>query len=147
MSQEYEGQNPIDIAKRAEQNVNSYDAKVGRPAGESANESGINEAGVQGFAGASVTYGSAASGGGDNRTIPLSEGGDVNPSTGKMYKARDFEGQGGPEDKARQYAQDFGGENDVRSNIQDHSTASRAGGGGHVPDVKAFGTGKGTDVQ
>lgn len=35
MSQEYEGQNPIDIAKRAEQNVNSYDAKVGRPAGES----------------------------------------------------------------------------------------------------------------
>lgn len=30
-----------------------------------------------------MTYGSAASGAGNNRDIPLSEGGDINPNTGK----------------------------------------------------------------
>ena len=35
------------------------------------------------FPGASVTYGSAASGAGDNREIPEREGGGVNPATGK----------------------------------------------------------------
>lgn len=35
------------------------------------------------FPGADVTIGSAASGAGDNREIPLSEGGDINRATGK----------------------------------------------------------------
>lgn len=38
-------------------------------------ESGVNEAGAEKFPGGSVTYGSAASGRGDNREIPESEGG------------------------------------------------------------------------
>ncbi|KAF4550350.1 Hypothetical protein D9617_17g046180 [Elsinoe fawcettii] len=147
MSKAYEGQNPLDIAKQAEQDLNSYDAKVGRGGNDSINESGVNEAGAQRFPGGEVSYGTAASGGGDNRTIPLSEGGDINPVTGKPTKARDFEGLGGLEDKARAYAEDHGGADDVRSNIRDHSTADRSGGGGHVPDIYAKGAGKGTDVQ
>ncbi|KAF2223940.1 hypothetical protein BDZ85DRAFT_234037 [Elsinoe ampelina] len=147
MSKEYKGQNPLDIAKQAEQDLNSYDAKVGRGGNDSTLESGVNEAGAQKFPGGDVIYGSAASGAGDNRTIPLGEGGDINPVTGKPTKARDFEGLGGPEDKARKYAEDHGGADDVRSNIRDHSTADRSGGGGHVPDVTAKGMGKATDVQ
>ena len=65
-----------------------------------------------------MTYGSAASGAGDNREIPLSEGSDIDPRTGKPYKARDFEGEGGPEDKAESYAREFGGEDDVRGNVR-----------------------------
>lgn len=40
-------------------------------------ESGVNEAGAEKFPGGSVTYGSAASGRGDNREIPESEGGSM----------------------------------------------------------------------
>jgi hypothetical protein len=46
-------------------------------------ESGVDESVRQKFPGADVTYGSAASGAGDNREIPLSEGGDLDPRTGK----------------------------------------------------------------
>ena len=46
-------------------------------------ESGVDEQVEQKFPGANVIYGSAASGAGDNREIPLSEGGDLNPRTGK----------------------------------------------------------------
>ena len=46
-------------------------------------ESGIDESATSKFAGAQVTYGSAASGAGDNRDIPLEEGGSVNPKTGQ----------------------------------------------------------------
>lgn len=65
-----------------------------------------------------MTYGSAASGAGDNREIPESEGGDINPATGKLYKARDFEGAGGPEDKAAIDAEDKGGDDDVTAKVQ-----------------------------
>ncbi|KAG8625288.1 hypothetical protein KVT40_007039 [Elsinoe batatas] len=136
MSKEYEGRNPLDMAKQAEQNLNSYDAKVGRGGNDSTLESGVNESGAQKFPGGDVVYGSAASG---SRRQPH------HPS--RPTKARDFEGLGGPEDKARKYAEDHGGADDVRSNIRDHSTADRSGGGGHVPDVTAKGIGKATDVQ
>jgi hypothetical protein len=46
-------------------------------------ESGVDENVSIKFPGAKVTYGSGASGAGDNREIPLSEGGDVDPRTGK----------------------------------------------------------------
>lgn len=65
-----------------------------------------------------MTYGSAASGAGDNRDIPESEGGGENPATGRSYKARDFEGEGGPEDKAAQYAEDNPGADDARTNVR-----------------------------
>ena len=36
----------------------------------------------------------------------------------RPYKARDFEGEGGPEDKARIHAEENPGANDVRENIR-----------------------------
>lgn len=38
----------------------------------------------------------------------------------RNYKARDFEGPGGPEDKARMEAELNPGSNEVRSNIREH---------------------------
>lgn len=35
-----------------------------------------------------------------------------------MSKAKDFEGEGGPEDKARQHAEDAGGDDDVQGNVR-----------------------------
>jgi hypothetical protein len=83
-----------------------------------ANESGVDESVTQKFPGSEVTHGSAASGAGNNRDIPISEGGDINPSTGKLYKAGDFEGAGGPETKADIYREKAEGNDDVRSNIR-----------------------------
>ncbi|KAK5125588.1 hypothetical protein LTR08_005192 [Meristemomyces frigidus] len=128
MSKEYEGQDPIQIAMQAEKDLNSDAAKSGHTlddrarggfgASDSTTESGIDQKVTNKFPGSTATYGSAASGAGDNREIPLSEGGDIDRVTGKPTKARDFEGLGGPEDKARAYAEAQGGENDVRSNIR-----------------------------
>merc|ERR1711964_853859 len=64
------------------------------------------------FPGASVTIGSAASGVGDNREIPVEEGGSIGKH-GQPTKARDFEGEGGPEDKAEKVRRDRGGEDGV----------------------------------
>ncbi|CAI6342387.1 unnamed protein product [Periconia digitata] len=128
MSAEYKNQDPLDIAKQAERDLNSQAAKQGHQladkatgahgASDSTKESGVDESVEKKFPGASVTYGSAASGAGDNRDIPESEGGGINPVTGQLYKARDFEGVGGPEDKAKILERDQGGRDDVRSNIR-----------------------------
>lgn len=48
-----------------------------------AKDSGINEAATTKFPGSTVTVGSAASGAGDNREIPLDEGGDISKATGR----------------------------------------------------------------
>ena len=45
-------------------------------------ESGVDETVRYKFPGAHVIDGSGASGAGDNREIPLEEGGDINPKTG-----------------------------------------------------------------
>lgn len=134
-----------------------------------ATESGVDEGVTRKFPGAEVTIGSAASGAGDNREIPLSEGGDINPATGKYVhrdshqqhlpdfdtyqnaddlapdrpsKARDFEGVGGPEDKAQAYAEAHGGENDVRGNIRQGGDTIRPA--GSLPSGATDGTGKRT---
>ncbi|KAF2655431.1 hypothetical protein K491DRAFT_692896 [Lophiostoma macrostomum CBS 122681] len=127
MSSEYT-KDPLTIAKEAERDLNSEAAKKGHDANVSARhgkgasdstlESGVDESVRNKFPGADVTYGSAASGAGDNREIPLSEGGDLDPRTGKPYKAKDFEGLGGPEDKDRKYAEEQGGNDDVRGNVR-----------------------------
>lgn len=73
------------------------------------------------FPGSTAEYGSHTSGAGDNRDIPESEGGDVQKGTGRLTKAGDFD-QGeageGPEDIARNRAQQYGGENDVGGNVK-----------------------------
>lgn len=48
-----------------------------------ANESGVDSSVDQKFPGSQLSYGSEATGAGDNRDIPLSEGGDINPATGQ----------------------------------------------------------------
>lgn len=66
------------------------------------------------FPGASVTYGSAASGAGDNREIPVEQGGDIRRN-GQPTKARDFEGVGGPEDKEALDRVERSGDDNVRT--------------------------------
>ncbi|EMC92473.1 hypothetical protein BAUCODRAFT_38543 [Baudoinia panamericana UAMH 10762] len=93
MSAEYEGKDPMEIAKQAERDLNSDSAKRGHGTdgtnvlsmggSDSTAESGVDESVTEKFPGSTVTYGSAASGAGGNRDIPEEEGGDINPNTGK----------------------------------------------------------------
>jgi len=112
MSAEYAGQDPLDIAKQAEADLNSHRAKHGSAGSTSVDDSGVDETVTSKFPGSTVTVGSAASGAGDNREIPVEEGGDVD-ARGRPTKARDFEGDGGPETKADNYARDNEGSDDV----------------------------------
>lgn len=103
MSAEYQGQNPIDIAKKAEADLNTLQAKgntTAQKAGvsdssafsfcqpkhasfltfQTALESGVDESVRGKFPGADVQVG--GQGASDNRTIPLEEGGDIT-ATGK----------------------------------------------------------------
>jgi len=111
-------QDPLAIAQQAERDLNSQQAKgttaSGTTLSDTLNDSGINSAATSKFPGSSVTIGSEASG----RTIPPSEGGDVKKETGQYTKAEDFEGVGGPEDKARLAQETRGGDDDVRGNVR-----------------------------
>ncbi|KAI4756536.1 hypothetical protein E4T52_11401 [Aureobasidium sp. EXF-3400] len=133
MSADYQGQDPIKLATQAEQDLNSHAAKHGKGGSDStsrasttceniltlpsvANESGVDESVSNKFPGADVTVG--GTGASNNISIPESEGGDINPSTGKLYKAGEFEGAGGPETKAQIHRENDGGDDDVRSNVR-----------------------------
>ncbi|KAJ4333989.1 hypothetical protein N0V95_009290 [Ascochyta clinopodiicola] len=119
MSAEYKGQNPLDIAKQAEKDLNSHANVHGTSSSDSATESGIDESATSKFPGATVTVGSGASGAGNNRDIPESEGGSINPATGQLYKAGDFEkGVGAPEVKDASYAKNHGGEPDANAPVR-----------------------------
>ena len=101
MSKEYEGQDPLVLAQQAERDLNSQGAKRGFTSDESskpkssiirnaasinhfsANESGVDTQVTNKFPGASVKVGSAASGAGDNREIPVDEGGDLITKSGE----------------------------------------------------------------
>jgi len=117
----YEGKDPLELAQQAERELNSHQSKSGTSGSDSTNESGVDTSVESRFPGAKVTYGSAASGAGDNREIPVEEGGDV-MKDGRTTKARDFEGQGGPEEKQALAMEERGGddgvENDVRRSIR-----------------------------
>lgn len=86
-----------------------------------ADESGIDQSVTNKFPGSTAEYGSHTSGAGNNRDIPLSEGGDIQKGTGRLTKASDFD-QGepgeGPEDIARRTQEELGGEDDVRGNMK-----------------------------
>jgi len=60
----------------------------------------------------------------------------------RTTKAADFEGLGGPEDKAAAYADAQGGNDDVRSNIRQGGDTIRPA--GSMAGNAAGGTGKGT---
>ncbi|EUC44035.1 hypothetical protein COCMIDRAFT_99285 [Bipolaris oryzae ATCC 44560] len=120
MSEAYKNTSLNEIAHKAEQDVNSHAAKHGHVYGDSTIESGIDSATVETkFPGATATYGSAASGAGNNRDIPPEEGGDVRRG-GEVTKARDFAqgGVGAPERRDETFARTHGGDDSVRDNIR-----------------------------
>ena len=138
MSAAYEGQDPMVIAKQAERDLAAQ--KDVKTLSDSAQESGVNENVEAKFPGASVTVGST--GASDNRQIPVSEGGDVDPVTGKQTKASDFQGVGGPEDKAAIDREVRGGDNDIRDNIRQGGSTVRPA--GSLSNDAAGGAGKST---
>ena len=78
MSEQYKDQDPMVLAKQAERDLNSYQAKAGGyNSSDTANESGVDPSVTKKFPGSTVKVGSAASGAGDNREIPVQEGGDL----------------------------------------------------------------------
>ncbi|MCJ1462752.1 hypothetical protein MMC07_001355 [Pseudocyphellaria aurata] len=117
MSAEYKDQDPLVLAQQAERDLNSHAAKHGLSSDVSAEESGVDQSVTDKFPGSTVKVGSAASGAGDNREIPVDEGGDILDS-GRPTKARDFEGEGGPETKQQIYEEENPGNDDVRGNIR-----------------------------
>ncbi|CAG5155711.1 uncharacterized protein ALTATR162_LOCUS3796 [Alternaria atra] len=120
MSAEYKNTDVNEIAKKAEQDLNSQSATKGHSVGLSATESGVDTANVEGkFPGAEVTYGSAASGAGNNREIPLNEGGSIK-ANGQPTKAGDFAhgGVGAPEERNQTYIKNHGGDDEIRGNVR-----------------------------
>lgn len=84
-------------------------------------ESGIDLGVENKFPGSTAVYGSKASGAGDNREIPVEEGGGIQKGTGRPTKAGDFakgEAGQGPEDLATERVEKYGGEDDIRRNIR-----------------------------
>ena len=95
MSAEYKDQDVRIIAQQAERDLNSHSAKHGHSVSDTGNaillrtltedfinsiralESGVDAGVTSKFPGSAVVVGSAASGAGDNREIPVEEGGDI----------------------------------------------------------------------
>ncbi|KAI4171847.1 MAG: hypothetical protein LQ343_003924 [Gyalolechia ehrenbergii] len=131
MSNPYEGQDPLVVAQQAERDLNSYAAKTGVNKSLSESESGVDEGVTTKFPGSTVKTGSQASGAGDNREIPVDEGGDLISKPGEKggighpTKARDFEGPGGPETKQKLYEEANPGNDDVRDNIRQGTETKR----------------------
>ncbi|EXJ94600.1 hypothetical protein A1O1_02996 [Capronia coronata CBS 617.96] len=132
MSEQYKGQDLLDIAAKAEQDLANPKLKHGAqdggfggktvPGGSvSTVESGIDQSVTNKFPGSTAEYGSKVSGAGNNREIPPEEGGGIQKGTGRPTKAGDFD-QGeageGPEDISAKYAAENPGNDDVRSNIR-----------------------------
>ncbi|KAF1829204.1 hypothetical protein BDW02DRAFT_574208 [Decorospora gaudefroyi] len=120
MSAEYKNTDINELAKQAERDLNSNSAKQGHSEGLSATESGVDTANVENkFPGAQVTYGSAASGAGNNRDIPVEEGGSIKPN-GQTTKAGDFArgGVGAPEERDQTFVETHGGDDAVRGNVR-----------------------------
>lgn len=95
-SKNYEGQDPLVLTRQAERDLNSHGAKHGLSSADSdmllfqpivllesaidkhqATESGVDTNVTQNFPDSTVKVGSAASGAGDNREMPVDEGGDL----------------------------------------------------------------------
>ncbi|KAK2753454.1 hypothetical protein FQN54_007844 [Arachnomyces sp. PD_36] len=105
---------PLQTALRAERDLNSYQAKTGTgQVSDTTTDSGI-DAGVQRkFPSSTLQYGDAATtGAGDHKTIPPEEGGEYD-DRGHISKAKEFEGPGGPEDKAKIEAERRPGDQDT----------------------------------
>ncbi|EAT86805.1 hypothetical protein HBI56_131560 [Parastagonospora nodorum] len=126
MSAEYKNADLNKIAQDAERDLNTDAAKKGHGSNAGTDATGIDESVTTKFPGSTVEYGTGAS---NNRTIPESEGGSVNPATGKLYKAGDYAhgGVGAPEARLEGYAKNHGGEDDVRGNTVDGASLRQSG--------------------
>jgi hypothetical protein len=143
MSADHKNTDLNQLAKDAERDLNSTAAKQGHAGSDSSTfhplfpsfpptnlpqaiDSGIDESVTSKFPGSTVEYGT---GGSANRTIPESEGGDINKATGQPLKAGDFArgGVGAPEARDEGYARNHGGEDDVRGNTVDGATLRQSG--------------------
>ncbi|KIX07185.1 uncharacterized protein Z518_01838 [Rhinocladiella mackenziei CBS 650.93] len=102
MSQEYKGQDLLNIAVQAQQDLadpkkkhgaqdSGFGGKTVHGGSVSTTESGIDQSVTNQFPGSTANYGSKVSGTGNNREIPFEEGGDIQKGTGRMTKAGDFD--------------------------------------------------------
>ncbi|PLB46753.1 hypothetical protein P170DRAFT_511437 [Aspergillus steynii IBT 23096] len=108
------------LAARAEQDLNSYQAKQGLgPKSDSTLESGVNEMVDKKFEQRTdVKTGRAAGATGSNRKpIPEDEGG-TRDDRGRLAQAGEYEGKGGPEDKVKIQSERRPGDQDTL-NLQD----------------------------
>ncbi|KAM5360645.1 hypothetical protein ACJZ2D_013605 [Fusarium nematophilum] len=97
------------IAKQAEQDLNTYQAKTGNARPQGADTAGVNPIVENKFEGAQVEFGDELSTNrGYNKRIPPSEGG-ILDDRGRQTRGEHYEDQGGPIDKLNQ---EQGGRND-----------------------------------
>ena len=116
-------------------------------------ESGIDSSVTQKFPGSTAEYGSHASGVGDNRDIPVEEGGDIQKGTGRLTKAGDFDqGEAGEglEDILKKKEQENPGVDEFgrsRRELQDQVRGTPGGydGAGETVDPRGPGYTKGSD--
>ncbi|CAK7226950.1 hypothetical protein SBRCBS47491_006403 [Sporothrix bragantina] len=100
------------ISQQAEASLNSHQAKTGGSRVQGDDDASINSRAVQGFPGASVQTGDELSTNrGYDRRIPPNEGGDLD-AKGRQTRGHNFEGSGGPQEKADEFYRDQGGAND-----------------------------------
>ncbi|KAF4343715.1 hypothetical protein FBEOM_2302 [Fusarium beomiforme] len=100
------------IAKEAEGDLNTYQAKTGNARPQDADSAGVNALAENKFEGAHVEFGDELStNSGYNKRIPPSEGGMVD-DRGRQTRGQHFEGEGGPLDKLKKAQEERGGYND-----------------------------------
>ncbi|KAH7244757.1 hypothetical protein B0J15DRAFT_552372 [Fusarium solani] len=118
------------IAKQAEQDLNTYQAKTGNARRQDADNAGVNPLVENQFEGAQVEFGDELSTNrGYNKRIPPSEGG-ILDDRGRQARGEQYEGEGGPIDKLNQSYQQQGGQND--NDVV----------GGRVPQTSGLGSAK-----
>ncbi|KIL85048.1 hypothetical protein FAVG1_11476 [Fusarium avenaceum] len=112
------------IAKEAEQDLNTYQAKTGNARPQDVGGAGFNAYAENKFEGAHVEFGDELStNAGYNKRIPPSEGGIVDDK-GRQATGQLYEGEGGPLDKLSRANDERGGNNDndvVGANVKQTS--------------------------
>jgi hypothetical protein len=107
MSSNYE-----QIAKQAEKDLNTYQAKTGAARPNDVENAGVNPYVEKKFEGAHVEFGDELStNAGYNKRIPPSEGG-ITDDKGRQARGELYEGTGGPLDKLEKANEERGGDND-----------------------------------
>nr|WNZ75410.1 hypothetical protein [Trichoderma harzianum] len=102
-----------EISRRAEADLNTYQAKTGNARPQADDDAGVNSYVEKKFDSANVSYGDDLSTNrGYNKRIPPGEGGDVDAG-GRQATGNQYEGQGGPDDKISESYRQQGGQNDA----------------------------------